>query len=470
MKFRQILLTSVAAGALAITVGACTHSGDDGIPQSQLDAETEAKEKAQAEKEAAEKKAAEEQAAKEKAEAEAKAEKERADAAEGELADREADEASRGIKAVYAALGVVARAAGAPSSDDVVVKASGAPSMGSITLSDADDDGTYTGKRGVNEYSAVVGSTQGSAKTEDFFAKYGSTYRSAGSAAAVLDNLHNSGGAAGPVPEAKGFPTSGTNSYGPDDDVAGMFDGVPGVYDCTVASCTVSADVNGHPTFSAGWQFKPASSSPTVTSADSAYLSFGWWLTRDVTPDRDSAAAYVFVTNHGMVAATFDATLQGTAEYNGSAVGKYAIYSDLGGGDNEAGHFTADASLTANFGDDSIGGEITGAIENFMTDAGEKPWTVSLNLAPDGVDDGVEPDPNINLDGLDRTFSGTTTWDIEGALGQGDGHHAGTFYNNPGRSGTPGTRSPDEVGGTFDATFGDADAHMIGAFAASRDD
>ena len=53
--------------------------------------------------------------------------------------------------------------------------------------------------------------------------------------------------------------------------------------------------------------------------------------------------------------------LEGTATYMGGAAGKYALRSSTGG-TNDAGHFTARATLNADFSDDSI----TGTIDNFM--------------------------------------------------------------------------------------------------------
>ena len=57
--------------------------------------------------------------------------------------------------------------------------------------------------------------------------------------------------------------------------------------------------------------------------------------------------------------ATGVTALQGTATYSGGAAGKYALHSTTGG-TNDAGHFTADATLEANFNNDTVSGTIDG--------------------------------------------------------------------------------------------------------------
>ena len=86
------------------------------------------------------------------------------------------------------------------------------------------------------------------------------------------------------------------------------------------------------------------------------------------------------------------ATLTGSATYNGHAAGKFAISDPLSGGD--AGHFTADATLTANFGTAATetannANGISGTLSNFMANDEAVDWEVTLlraNLNATGAD------------------------------------------------------------------------------------
>ena len=56
--------------------------------------------------------------------------------------------------------------------------------------------------------------------------------------------------------------------------------------------------------------------------------------------------------------------LGGMAIYKGAAAGKYAINPGLSTA--SGGHWTADATLTADFGSEATEGMISGMVENFM--------------------------------------------------------------------------------------------------------
>ena len=72
---------------------------------------------------------------------------------------------------------------------------------------------------------------------------------------------------------------------------------------------------------------------------------------------------------------TASQTLQGTATYMGGAAGKYALSSSTGG-TNDAGHFTAKATLEADFNVDDM---ISGTIDTFMgADGMARDWSVEL--------------------------------------------------------------------------------------------
>ena len=123
--------------------------------------------------------------------------------------------------------------------------------------------------------------------------------------------------------------------------------------------CTVTiGKVEGKLTITemtAGWIFTP-NADVTSDVADSSYLYYGFWLKK--TTDEDGVLTYNEVET--FAGASIDPTgdsvavVDGTASYDGDAVGVY-VHHELseGGGQIESstsGHFKADASLTATFG------------------------------------------------------------------------------------------------------------------------
>ena len=175
---------------------------------------------------------------------------------------------------------------------------------------------------------------------------------------------------------------------------AGSVLGLAGKFSCTGSDCMAPAGDVITESNAMGWKFVPTDPNGMIDVADTTYLSFGWWL--------NEMAGGKYETNvfanasMGMGVAVTDRqaeTVAGSATYRGGAAGKWAIASTTD--DTTAGgHFTATATLTANFdantddtgqdpNDDgvSIGGKIT----NFMTGAVSRPnWSVTL-MAPDAV-------------------------------------------------------------------------------------
>ena len=172
--------------------------------------------------------------------------------------------------------------------------------------------------------------------------------------------------------------------------------GVEGVF-----ACKGSAEVCGPPapdevasSEAVGWTFAPTDPNGTIDVEDKAYLSFGWWLNL-MDEDAGKYETDVFDSAVGMAANEESGTgLEGTATYRGAAAGKYAMVSTS---DNSAtgGHFTASATLTANFDastlhdapqDNDNGVSIGGTITDFMTGAASRPnWKVTL-MAPVAAD------------------------------------------------------------------------------------
>ena len=255
-----------------------------------------------------------------------------------------------------------------------------------------------------------------------------------------------------------------TRDYPADDDatedvneaaIDGKFDGADGTFECLSADCSIETDDDGKlETVGGTWRFTPADGA-TVDVDDADYLHYGFWLMR--TTDADGATTYNEVQTFAVSSVDPSGTVagvDGTAEYNGGAVGVYVknVFDSKGAIDTAtSGHFTADVSLTATFGqtvDNDIAPNLTetlsGTINNFQL-AGEEEneWSVNLqsdNELVDGTASGT-----ANGGGVPGTFNAT----FHGAL------------NN-----TDPTVQPSSVVGEFNANFGNGT--VAGGFGARK--
>ena len=187
--------------------------------------------------------------------------------------------------------------------------------------------------------------------------------------------------------------------------VSGTYDAVRGTFTCTDPNaCTgertgvdrldltalVGAPVNGVRSFEGGtWSFKPGSITTRVKAEDGAdqddaYLYFGVWSS---IPDNIAGAGYNFrhvfgggaqtgaeLTSTSGGLAGFDA-LVGPATFRGGAVGKYVTQGQVGGQNAKIGTFTANATLNADFDDNTLSGSITDFREDGSPLAG---WRVTM--------------------------------------------------------------------------------------------
>ena len=175
--------------------------------------------------------------------------------------------------------------------------------------------------------------------------------------------------------------TSGTEEYKLSGDtqnrirLPGSFDGVDGNYYCDPAgdACTATvANANGKGIdLSSGdvWTFKPNNPEDRVTESPGATYAFGWWLDESGT----KPVVRVFTNPDADVAI---ADLRGSAKYTGAAAGKYSLNRGQGV-DNDSGHFTANAELTATF---DTASSIEGTVNGFVGADGESrdDWSVDL--------------------------------------------------------------------------------------------
>ena len=165
-------------------------------------------------------------------------------------------------------------------------------------------------------------------------------------------------------------------------------------------------------------------------AADSNWLAAGVWLTIPQDEENGDYAIGAFAFGNDPVQQTeANARLaEGTATYNGEAFGRYAENSDIEGGGMMVGRFTADVTLTADFGNDAGPGvtgdnnfgTIRGDVTGFMADGDARDWDVNFESATIMLqDDGM----GMPVDGTALRFNGT-------ASGHGDGGKATTGYWN----------------------------------------
>ncbi|MCY4429818.1 MAG: hypothetical protein OXC11_05415 [Rhodospirillales bacterium] len=212
---------------------------------------------------------------------------------------------------------------------------------------------------------------------------------------------------------------------------AGSYNGASGTYTCAggAADCTVTLDATGMLTaMSDGWIFTPDTGA-TSDVPDADYLHYGFWLKKKT--DAMDAVTYDEVETFADSSAPASGdvgSVTGSATYRGDTTGVYVmnVYNPNGTIDRAtSGHFTADATLTATFGQvNDAAGEGTiapnllhtlrGTIDNFMLSGGEaNMWSVALHgdiTAGSGTASGTARGGAEGDDGsFDATFHGSVT-------------------------------------------------------------
>ena len=241
--------------------------------------------------------------------------------------------------------------------------------------------------------------------------------------------------------------------------VPGSYHGVSGTYSCDTGAsrtdtCTATVAAEGF-TLTGTWSFTPTNANSRVMDAvDTAYASYGWWLHK--TENGMTFTASAFTDEKGTVTPASGLTaLQGSATYVGGAAGKYALASSTGG-TNDAGHFTARATLEANFSDN----EITGTIDMFMgADGMARDWSVELMRSTIGDTGAIAGDPDDTND----TGAQMTQWTIGDTAADAAGSWTGTLLNQP----ADGDGVPQVATGTFYSEYGTA-GRMVGGFGANE--
>ena len=238
----------------------------------------------------------------------------------------------------------------------------------------------------------------------------------------------------------------------------GSYHGVSGTYNCMpttpAAGCSAAVAAKGFTVSSDDtWTFVPGDANARVTeSADPMYASYGWWLRKAANDGPFTASAFVDDKGGNLAIASGVDDLNGMATYQGGAAGKYALASSTGG-TNDAGHFTARATLDADFNDDTI----TGTIDMFMgADDQPRNWSVKLmksHIGDDGALSGVAADGSGGAQ--------MTEWTIDGTAAADSGNWSGSLRNNGNDD------VPQVATGTFYTEYGTA-GRMVGAFGANK--
>ncbi len=248
--------------------------------------------------------------------------------------------------------------------------------------------------------------------------------------------------------------------------ISGTYDGATGYYHCQqtgAIACRSQVDGEGGITLVGGWSFEP-NKGVMASTPDAEYVIFGWW-SREVSAGVDVATFAQRVGGTTDLSGQANAALTGTAEYLGGAAGKYSINEPVEG-NPEAGAFTANAKLTAKFGNATDGGTISGMLYGFMAGGMTKDWTVDLK-GP-----GTAAEASISTGGFgtpatpaaDGTDTARTVWTIGGSAAAATGSWSGDFYYDTATKQTA-ANTPMTAAGTFSSEYGNV-GRMVGAFGA----
>ena len=245
----------------------------------------------------------------------------------------------------------------------------------------------------------------------------------------------------------------------------GTYDGYSGTFSCATA-CNIAADAQGDLTFTGTWSFKASATAGGAPMQAPEYLYFGIWAFEPNTPT--ASHDFKWIAGGDTVDITTYSSLEGTATFNGGAVGRYVLRNQVGR-DDRIGTFTAKATFTANFDDDKLDGRITDFREGSTSLAGWSAYLGGSSSAP------------ADLAATGATGILVTTASIGGVAATGDWDATLHGSDNPGfddfDGGAGDVQCPVNAGcpaadlagvaGWFDAVSSDSNAAIAGAFAAA---
>ena len=236
--------------------------------------------------------------------------------------------------------------------------------------------------------------------------------------------------------------------------IPGMFSRAAGEYVCIEGDtndCTSQAS-NAGIVLTGNWSFDP-NDNVMAQKADDEYAHFGWWWRIDDTGGYHVDVFHGHEGGKDIVKADFD-PLTGSATYTGPAAGKHVINPQLPGEEVKGGHFTATATLKADFEAPGAAdpGRISGTINGFMQDDLELPYVVTFGATTITSDDNA-----VNFAKADAAV-----WSISEVKSSSKGSWSGEFHNQ-GKDMVPTT-----VTGEFAATYNDEVGRIEGAFGARK--
>lgn len=306
-----------------------------------------------------------------------------------------------------------------------------------------------------------------------------------------------------PIANAYGGGTTGGS-------VAGTYDGAAGTFTCTGTECPTVTGATAFPARKSNgaiatrptgvWSFTATDKGATVKAADSDYLTFGYWLSKDDTGTPQLFR--VWYNGHGSKSATASAAallaLDEKVTYTGAAAGKYVTKNDIAN-TASAGYFTADAELTAEF-RDSVSDVESAAVGDVSIDIDGTSTAGTVAGTLKGTISGFKDGDSAPLGDLKLSLSGqlwnndaagmltvrTDIYDHDGDTGQTDatpdqrsntvsGTSGGAKANVQGAweaqmFGTQkNTNLPTGVAGAFSANIGNGQAAVSGGFGATKD-
>ena len=235
----------------------------------------------------------------------------------------------------------------------------------------------------------------------------------------------------------------------------GSYRGITGTFTCA-ADCTITNTLNdGVAVAGSDIEFAPDNQLATYQAPDTAYAYFGWWLNKP----KDSSGAHgvdVFAGSTGTALGSGAHTaIEDTATYQGPAAGKFATRSYTAGvlSDAAVGHFTATATLNADFDTAGEPGTISGKVAGFDTEGAVDASGWEVTLRETAISDTI--------------FGGNTAVTFGGPAPKAADDHGdwqGQFYDPAKRA----ADAPGTIVGTFDAVLLDGTASLAGAYGASK--
>ena len=217
----------------------------------------------------------------------------------------------------------------------------------------------------------------------------------------------------------------------------GSFQGARGTFEC-IGTCTIRhRGGDQYEVVTNNWTFTTGATA-SVQEPDASYMYFGWWRRMEHEHESFSYATFSGGMHAAASGSGFDA-LVGSATYNGTAAGQYAIYQPADS-DSGTGSFTATARLDADFDTNMLSGEVT----NFSNASN---WSLTLNKQL--------------MTGGNVSRGGSVNWTIAGNAESGGEWEAEFFSDIDPYAG----HIPEGVAGQFEAQFNTV-GRLIGAFGA----